>query len=377
MNSSALNPPASEGRIPGLDLLRFLCMLMVIVLHVLGQGGILNGAAPGSANYYLAWALECLCFCAVDCYALLSGFLSAHRSRPGYSRLLLLWLEVVLYSVLYACVFRIISHEYAGKRELLSALFPVMRRQYWYFTAFFALSFLAPLINAGVQRLERRIAALMAGLLIAVFSVLPTLFCTDPFNMRSGYSALWVVILYILGALLNRGELQRRTAPGCLLVVFLLSTLLTFLLKVVFPVSIPRIGTLSAMNYTSPTVLFSAISLLFLLFHLRVRGEKRRRMLLRLSAASFGVYILHTNPLVWTYWFYPGVLKGFAHVSVWVFPLLVIGSSALIYLLCFIIDSARALAFQKLGLQTALERCEQRLLKLPDSEESSERKEPS
>ncbi len=336
-------------------------MMMIIILHILGQGGILSEVSPGSANYCLAWALECLCFCAVDCYALLSGFLSAHRSRPPYGRLVLLWLEVVLYSALYACVFRLISHEYAGKRELLNALFPVMRRQYWYFTAFFALSFLAPLINAGVRCLDGRMAALTAVLLIAVFSVLPTLLCTDPFNLKGGYSALWLVILYILGALLNKGELHKRLAPSGLVVVFLLSTSLTFLLKVVCPVTIPRIGTLSVMNYTSPTVLFSAISLLFLLG--RLRGKRGRRLLLRLSDASFGVYILHTNPLVWTFWFYPGVLKGCAGFPAWALPLVVVGSSALVYLICFIIDSARAMVFQKLRLQAVLEKAEQWVLK--------------
>lgn len=339
-------------------------MMMVIIQHILGQGGILSEAAPESAHFYVAWALECLCFCAVDCYALLSGYLSARRSRHAFTRLVLLWLEVVLYSVIYACVFRILSHEYAGKRELLNALFPVMRRQYWYFTAFFGLSFLAPVINAGVRTLNRRAAALLAVLVIVVFSVLPTLLCTDPFSLRGGYTALWLVILYILGALLNKTELQKRMAPSCLAAVFLLSTALTFLLKVVFQVSIPLIGTLSPLNYTSPTVLLSAISLLFLLGHLRVRGKKKRRMILRLSAASFGVYILHTNPLVWRFWFYPGVLRGFVNLPILVFPLWVMGCSALVYLLCFTIDSVRAFLFRKLRLRSRLENCEDRILRM-------------
>ena len=370
-NDSAL---AGE-RIIGLDFLRILSMLMVILLHILGQGGILDGTVSGSKHFYLAWALECICYCAVDCYGLLSGYLSAARKRYRHSKIVLLWLEVVFYSVAYACVFRLISHEYAGKRELLNALFPVMRRQYWYFTAFFALSLFAPIIHGGMRSITARTARLMAALLVFVFCVLPTFFCTDPFHLRGGYSALWLIVLYALGLLLNKSGILKRIAPGWLASAFFLCTALTFLLTVVFPVSIPRLGTLSPLNYTSPTVLLSAVSLLFLLRRLEVRSSKLRQLLGRLSGASFGVYILHTNPLVWTFWFRPGVLKGFADAPVWAFPLLAVGAAAAVYLLCFAVDSVRAWVFQKLRLRSRLEKWEESVLRMPDPAENSEKAE--
>ena len=41
----------------GLDFLRILSMLMVVVLHLLGRGGVLANAEPFTANYWAAWAL--------------------------------------------------------------------------------------------------------------------------------------------------------------------------------------------------------------------------------------------------------------------------------------------------------------------------------
>jgi hypothetical protein len=49
-------------------------MLMVVVLHILGQGGVLKTARPLSVEYEIAWFLEILCYCAVNCYALISGY---------------------------------------------------------------------------------------------------------------------------------------------------------------------------------------------------------------------------------------------------------------------------------------------------------------
>ena len=60
----------------GVDLLRSLSMLMVVVLHVLGQGGILAAleAAPArGGSFALCWLLELACSCAVDCFGLISG----------------------------------------------------------------------------------------------------------------------------------------------------------------------------------------------------------------------------------------------------------------------------------------------------------------
>ena len=42
MKISIFRTAALENRIIGLDCLRILCMVMVIILHILGQGGVLN-----------------------------------------------------------------------------------------------------------------------------------------------------------------------------------------------------------------------------------------------------------------------------------------------------------------------------------------------
>lgn len=75
----------------GIDFLRILSMLMVVFLHVLLQGGILGAAKPNSINYWTAWFLEIACYCAVNCFALTSGYVMC-RSRPKFSRLGGLWL---------------------------------------------------------------------------------------------------------------------------------------------------------------------------------------------------------------------------------------------------------------------------------------------
>lgn len=354
-------PNDPDDRAAGLDLLRTLCMCMVIVLHILGQGGILDAAAPGSASYYIAWSLECLCYCAADGYGLLSGYLSGNR-RSILSRLALLWLEVALYSLAFAVFFWLRSPELVGKKEVLNALFPVLRRQYWYFTAYFGLSFLMPAIHAGLQYVPEKKAAAYALVLFTVFSVFPTLFCSDPFQFRGGYTTLWIVVLYLIGALLKRGEAQLRLASPVLCLALALCSFLTFGFTVFWSIPIQNIGAVYLLSYTSPTVLLSAICLLLLFGKVKGRHRAVRHILMKLSAASFGVYVLHTNPLVWKHWFRPGVLRELAFCPSWLLPAAVIGGAILIYLACFLVDSIRAQVFDSFGIRRRLEAWEKQLM---------------
>ena len=58
----------------GIEWLRILSMYMVAVLHTLGQGGILGSFKQGDLSFSIAWFLETAAFGAVDCFALISGY---------------------------------------------------------------------------------------------------------------------------------------------------------------------------------------------------------------------------------------------------------------------------------------------------------------
>ena len=63
-----------EERNYGIDLLRIVSMMMVVLLHVLGQGGILDGSDPLTVKSETAWLLEIGAYSAVNIYAMISGY---------------------------------------------------------------------------------------------------------------------------------------------------------------------------------------------------------------------------------------------------------------------------------------------------------------
>ena len=58
----------------GIDLLRIVSMIMIPVLHILGQGAILDRSSALSGSYKAAWLLEIVCYCAVNVYGIISGY---------------------------------------------------------------------------------------------------------------------------------------------------------------------------------------------------------------------------------------------------------------------------------------------------------------
>ena len=82
-----------------LDLLRIISMIMVVCLHTVGWGGLVEGALiPGTGNWYLGNAMQALSLQAVNCFVLISGyFLCTSQFRLG--KLVSTWVQAVFYSV--------------------------------------------------------------------------------------------------------------------------------------------------------------------------------------------------------------------------------------------------------------------------------------
>lgn len=184
----------------GIDFLRMISMIMIVMLHTLGHGGILRSVSFLSVHYQIAWLLEVIAFGAVNTYAMISGFVSVD-SHFKISNILILWLQVLFYGILINTVFFFLLPESRNTSGWIQALFPVTRKEYWYFTAYAGVFFLSPFINQMFRNLsEKQIKTLFCFTLV-VFSVVPTISQTftpqqDVFYMGDGYSVFWLTLMY-------------------------------------------------------------------------------------------------------------------------------------------------------------------------------------
>ncbi len=82
----------------GIDLLRLIAMFMITVLHCVNQFSSLLKSNTLLEGKILAYALESICYCGVDCFALISGYLLIY-SQVKLAKLFNLWFTCIFYSI--------------------------------------------------------------------------------------------------------------------------------------------------------------------------------------------------------------------------------------------------------------------------------------
>lgn len=324
----------------GIEWLRILSMYMVAVLHTLGQGGIIGSFKQGDLSFSIAWFLETAAFGAVDCFALISGYVGYH-SHFRYKKGMRLWFQTFFYTLGITILFAIFMPEAVTKDQWIAAFFPIMKKQYWYMTAYAGLFILIPILNRAIVNLSGRELLKICLAIFVVFSLIPTLLNETVFGLGGGYSAIWLLLLYICGGFWGKyHEICLTHLPDfCFrhrlflpFLFYLLCTTISFLLKM--------FGFPQYVSYTSPTILLGSCALFFL-FSLMPCSKKSSRVASFLAPSALSVYLIHVHPLIWNHlmlYFAIGHFPSGPMLFVWV-----ITAALCIYLVCTIIDLPRRL----------------------------------
>ncbi len=340
--------PEKMERNYGIDLLRLVAMFMVVVLHILGQGGVLSAFIPLSGHYEAAWFFEISSFCAVNCYALISGYVGVN-ARFRYSSIAVLWLRVFFYSILITALFTVFAPHMLDKHAWSHALFPVMKNQYWYFTAYFCLFFLMPVFNSGIRNMTLESAKSLCFGILAVFSVFHLIFPNAKLGVDNGYGVMWISLMYIVGACIGKFGFKRNLSVWQAWAGYWSFVLLTWLSKIVneyFRISAGKElkGDGALVDYTSPTMVACAVCLLIAFERLRI-SDNQAKIISKLAPLSFSVYLIHAQPLIWEH-----LLKNrffaFFELPLWIMPVYVLGLALVIYCACLAIDFVREWLFK-------------------------------
>lgn len=332
----------------GMDALRMLSMLMVLILHILGAGGILASAQPLSPGYWAAWGMEIACYCAVNCFALISGYVMS-TSRFRSARLLELWLQTVCYTFGMGLLFSVLLPGSVSSTALLYALTPVTRTAYWYITAYFGLCLLSPLFQAAVRTIDQPHFRFSLWAVFVAFSVLPTLFLNDPYRLINGYSTLWLCLLFFAGAYLRKYRLTEQVPRHWGWLLFLGSIGITFAFKYLSEVFFPHHATLLAygnalIQYTSPTILTAGMGLFFAMGSQRFPAWACR-VIAVLSPATLGVYLIHVSGPFWSH-VLTNAFSSLAQYPPLLLILLVIAAALVLYLACSLVELLRIYIFR-------------------------------
>lgn len=332
-----------KKRNTGINLFKLFSMFMIALLHVLGMGGI-TGAAAGTSSYYPVYLMQNAAFCAVNCYALVSGYLMLGKKiKP--SRITELWFEVFFYSVSISAIMMIVYRDLFSARNIVYAVTPIISNQYWYMTSYFMMYLFVPMMNKFADAANKKVftATIVVILILTTGSLMIK---QDGFRLNDGYSPIWLMIMYLVGAYMKKFNVGAKMKKWLALLLYVISSLCSFILCV-FSKKLLKImlgNDISYLSYTSPFVVLSAI-FLFIFFSKLKFGKKTEKLINYITPAALGVYLIHTHPLVFN-----KLMKDIA------MPLVNHGTAAMIFgsiamalavfIICIVIDLLRIQLFR-------------------------------
>jgi surface polysaccharide O-acyltransferase-like enzyme len=293
-------PPKNQPhkRNSNVELLRVLCMILIIAHHYSVHGGwdgsLVETTPP--LNILFVQIISLGGKLAVNVFVLISGYYLVNQ-RFSVAKLITLMVNVSLYSIGILLVNNALGLVDVDSRLMLRSLMPTIHSTYWFFTTYILLYLASPLISTVLRSLDQVQHRRVVISLIVMWSFIPTLF-----NVTFGFSELmWFISLFIIAAYIRRFLTQplSNIAKRWLLVVWGISVvslvgsvILADLAAQTDPKALENALYLSNLNML-PTVLIAITAFVWVL------GTKPRhsRIINFLAASVFGIYLFHDHPI--------------------------------------------------------------------------------
>ena len=350
----------------GVELLRIFSMFLVIVLHVIGFGGIsyyCMQALPGTTelldHYKTMNIMLAFAYCAVNCYALISGYVGC-KSKFKPSKILSLWVAVVAINAVIYLIAYFYNPEWVAAYEFDRIFKPLTNDQYWYFTCYVGLLVIMPALNAAVNNIPKKTYGYMLIGMFVFFSALPIYSVKDLFKTSSGYSVMWLILMYLTGAYFRLHFNPKKKIPffktGCAL-VYVISALAMAFVKFKKEEGYLEAGAAFTYpydyQYNSIYVVVCSIALFLLFTNINIKSVKFGKVIAFVSSTTFGIYLIHLNYII-----VDRVITGRYSELTWqkpaVMALGIIGASLVIFVICAVAEKIRQLLFKYLFVDKAV-----------------------
>ena len=182
----------------GIDLLRIIAMISIIILHINSHSKNLYLSIK-DPRYKSAWRLETMGYWGVNGFGLISGIVG-YKSYH-FANIMFIWAQSSFYSEIFTIY--IYYKRKIKKKNLVLSLFPILIRRHWYVNAYFFLYLFVPFINFGINHLNSKTykyLVLFYFFIYSFYNIVASLLGNAYYHfLNRGYSTLWLLILYIVG----------------------------------------------------------------------------------------------------------------------------------------------------------------------------------
>ena len=284
-----------EDRESNLDLMRLVCMLMVVTLHYFGEGGLNSSASTSTFNALVGSIMVVVCRGAVNCFYINSGyfFKATVDIINSWKSTFELYKQILFYSIVVCVVSVLLGISKLTMGAVVRAFFPILGNQWWFATVFLLISLLRPFLQKMVCGLRDKEVIFLLFFLM-YFDAVQAVFGVNIFN-ESGNGLLHAITMVIFGYTIRRfNHLQlsqlKASIVYCGSVLFARASPL---LMRCFP-NLPIDYWNHIMAYNSPFIILMSWGV-FCFF----RGMKYRSLLIsKISTSIFAAYLIQDHSMM-------------------------------------------------------------------------------
>ncbi|MBO5088662.1 MAG: acyltransferase [Lachnospiraceae bacterium] len=325
----------------GIEGMKVFSMLLIVILHIFIHSDLILSPTPTVLEKNVYYLGQSICMCGVNCYAIITGYLCLD-SKFRISRILNLWLIVLFYSVGIMLIDLICGSYGLDAEDILTCIFPMSMIHYWYFTEYFRLFVIIPILNFVVNKLSKK------QLLVVLISLLLLGLCMASY-IQHGYHFVWLAILYLFGAYIKRYPIQLNKVKKIILVFLYVGAIVLTWLQVS---DVIQLFGVRLLQYTSPTIFTVALILLILFSQLQV-PNRIRNVVGWMAKRSFAVYLIHTHMVIWDL-IIANSLVAFNSQTMGVKGLIASSIVVMIFMCGCVIDECRERLWKRLRIQERL-----------------------
>lgn len=353
-----MSPEHKKQRNCGVDCLRIVAMFAIVLQHCILHSSILQEQNILSVKYGLVDLVIFFCFGAVNTYLLISGYININtKYKP--SRIMYLWIEVVFYNLVITIISTLILKTRVTADTILRIFTPLVHHEYWFFTRYTLLFLLMPIINMIAHKMSKKCYRIFLVVIYVLFCFVAPIVKKytdiDIFILKSGYSTVWFVAMYMTGAYFGLHFTPEKRKKIAYLIGFVVFSLFLYLDNAFIPAFFKQYKnteiscTLSVYPYISPFTVPAVVFIFMLFINMKLKNGIKR-FACSVGPLTFGVYLIHDNLIIREYVVskVPQILaRNFENsLVIWI-----VLCAMLLFSICLLIEFAVQFLFKKVGVR--------------------------
>ena len=277
-------------RATNFELLKLICMIFVVSLHICTQSGIAD--MPSSvANGILFIIFSEFGRTACTVFVMVSAWFLSDASFKT-ERLFTVWFKTLIYTIV---IYFFIYNSY---QMPWYDFFPIGGGILWFVSAYMCLLLVSPVLNAAIKYTDRNYLLLVVLLIGVPMQIYATISRTDG---QLGNNVLWFIWIYLFMGFVKKYPVRVFDNRILMLAIFLITCAIRLLPRIEIRYSgripcieswLPYLDWWQAVLWTIPNFL-TAASLFFLFYKLNI---KYNAIINFIGAHFLAVYVFHQLP---------------------------------------------------------------------------------